>query len=500
MLEAHDVGAIRRAEEALLTTLAPGAGGALMQRAATGLAVACARALGGTLGRVAGARVVVLAGSGNNGGDALYAGAQLARRGARVDAVLLGSRVHEEALATLRHAGGRVETGGDSGGPAVTGSHAGATALLERADLVLDGIVGIGGGGNHRGLRPDAAALVARAEASRGLVVAVDVPSGVDASTGEVDGETVHADLTVTFGATKPGLLIDPGARHAGAVTLVHIGLGPHLPARAAAEVLETDDVAALLPAPGAESDKYARGVVGVVAGSEAYPGAAVLCAGGAVRAGAGMVRYVGPPAATDLVHARWPEVVAGVGRVQAWTVGSGLGEGADAAQRAATALDSYVPVVVDADGLRHLDEARRRPAPTLLTPHAGELARLLDVERTEVESHRLDFARRAAERFGATVLLKGSTTVVAAPDGRVRVNTTATSWLATAGTGDVLAGACGALLAGGLDPLDAGSVGAYLHGLAGRLASEGGPISARDVLAALPRAWRATLHGGEPR
>jgi hydroxyethylthiazole kinase-like uncharacterized protein yjeF len=231
--------------------------------------------------------------------------------------------------------------------------------------------------------------------------------------------------------------------------------------------------------------------VVGVSAGSEHYTGAAVLCVGGAVRGGAGMVRYVGDDAPTELVRRRWPEVVVGEGRVQAWTVGSGGGEGA--AERLATALKDDVPVLVDADALSAFADQPRQGATALLTPHAGELARLLGVERDAVEARRLEHARRAAVELGAVVLLKGTTTVVATPDGRARVNPTGTVALATAGTGDVLAGLCGALLAGGLDPLDAGSVGAWVHGLAGRLAADGGvPISAYDVLDALPAAFRA--------
>ena len=476
MIEAHDVAAVRDAEAELMALLPEGA---LMRRAATGLAVMCAR----TLGRVSGARVVVLAGSGSNGGDALHAGAWLARRGARVDAVLLSARTHQAGLADLRGAGGRVCAVAAGAEPAATGQ---AQALVRVADLVLDGIVGIGGKG---ALRPDVARLAAAASEAGGLLVAVDVPSGVDASTGEVAGAAVRADLTVTFGTHKPGLVIDPGAAYAGAVSLVDIGLGPHL-GQPAAALLEGADVAGLLPTPAGESDKYSRGVVGVVAGSDSYPGAAVLCTGGAVRAGAGMVRYAGPDHAADLVRARWPEVVVGEGRVQAWALGSGLGEGPEAASRVEQALGSDQPAVVDADGLRHL--APGRAAPTLLTPHAGELARLLEVNRAAVEARRLQHARRAAEQFGATVLLKGSTTVVADPGGAVRVNSTGTPWLATAGTGDVLAGICGALLAAGLDPLDAGSVGAWLHGMAGRLAASGAPLSAGQVMEQIPAAWRA--------
>ena len=465
MRRAYAVQDVRAAEQSLLAGLPEGA---LMQRAAAGLAQVCTE----LLGRLYGARVVLLVGSGDNGGDALYAGARLAARGARVDALLLGSRTHEAGLATLLRAGGSVTDG---------------IAALGRADLVVDGIVGIGGKG---GLRDAAADVVAELPRSA-MVVAVDVPSGVDADTGEVTGPAVEADVTVTFGAVKPGLLVDPGADHAGTVELVDIGLTPHLPASPAIESLQAADVRALLPGRDRESDKYRRGVVGVAAGSDRYTGAAVLCVGGAVRGGAGMVRYVGDDAPADLVRRRWPEVVVGEGRVQAWAVGSGGGDGA--AARLEAALEAGVPVLVDADALPALTGSRDRRTDVLLTPHAGELARLLGVDRDDVEARRLEHARRAAGELGAVVLLKGSTTVVAAPDGRVRVNPTGTPALATAGTGDVLAGLCGALLAGGLDPFDAGSTGAWLHGLAGRLAADGGaPISATDVLDALPAAFRS--------
>ena len=475
MRHGYDVQGVRAAETSLLAGLPDGA---LMQRAAAGLARVCVA----LLGRVYGSRVVLLVGSGDNGGDALWAGARLADRGARVDALLLGGRAHAAGLAAFVRAGGRVAEVAEDGAEA---------GLLGRADLVVDGIVGIGGTG---ALRAAAGDLVSRLPAGP-LVVAVDVPSGVDADTGEVAGAVaVRADVTVTFGALKPGLLVDPGAAHAGAVELVDIGLSPHLPDHAAIEVLQAADVRALLPGADRESDKYRRGVVGVAAGSAQYTGAAVLCVGGAIRGGAGMVRYVGDEAPADLVRERWPEVVVGEGRVQAWTVGSGGGDGA--AGRLEAALRAGVPVLVDADALPSLTAltgSRARRTGLLLTPHSGELAKLLGVPREDVEARRLEHAHRAAAELDAVVLLKGSTTVVAAPGGRVRVNPTGTPALATAGTGDVLAGLCGALLAGGLDPFDAGSAGAWLHGLAGRLAADGGaPISAHDVLDALPAAFRA--------
>lgn len=485
MRTAYRVETVRAAERELMARLPEGA---LMQRAAAGLAAACAGMLSARAPSrrrvgVYGARVVLLVGSGDNGGDALHAGARLARRGAGVTAVLLApDRAHPGGLAALRAAGGRT-AGTDGAGP-----------HLDRADLVVDGIVGIGGRG---GLRPDAAALVRRVAEAGTPVVAVDLPSGVDADTGEVHGEAVRATATVTFGAYKPGLLIDPAAGHAGAPRLVDIGLGPHLPARPDLEAFQHADVSALLPRPTAESDKYRRGVVGVVAGSARYPGAAVLAVAGALRGGAGAVRYVGP--AADAVVRRFPETLvtdaspAKAGRVQAWAVGPGLGDGADRRDALQEVLASDVPVLVDADGLRLLDPdaLRARTAPTLLTPHAGEAAALLGSTREEVEACRLAAVRELAARLGVTVLLKGSTTLIApAPGGGepVRVNPTGTPLLATAGTGDVLSGLAGSLLAAGLPARDAAAVGAYVHGLAGRLATT--PPTATDVAAAVPRAW----------
>lgn len=450
--------------------------GALMQRAAAGLAAACAD----LLGRVYGRRVVLLVGSGDNGGDALYAGARLARRGAGVVAVLLSpDRTHPGGLAALRRAGGTVARPGGA-----------AEDLVARADLVVDGIVGIGGKG---GLRPEAEALAEAARASRAAVVAVDLPSGVEADTGEVRGAAVRADLTVTFGTHKPGLLIDPAREYAGTVRLVDIGL--ELPPEAELEALQHADVARLLPVPAAESDKYRRGVVGIAAGSARYPGAAVLAVSGALRGGAGAVRYVGP--AGGAVIARFPETLVSdqgphkAGRVQAWVVGPGAG---DDAGTVAEVLAADVPVLVDADGLRLADRdaVRARTAPTLMTPHAGEAAALLGVAREDVEGARLESVRKLALLYGATVLLKGSTTLVAdAGGGPVRVNATGTPWLATAGSGDVLSGLAGSLLASGLSALDAGSAAAYLHGLAGRYAADGAPTGAHDVAAAVPEAWR---------
>ncbi len=461
MRSAHTVEAVRRAEGALMAALPEGA---LMQRAAAGLAYAVLDLLGQVYGR----RVLLLVGSGDNGGDALYAGAMLARRGVAVEALLLNpEKAHRGGVAAVQHAGGRV------------------VADVEGAltpDLVLDGIVGIGGKGP---LREDAAAVVERL----GDVpfVAVDVPSGVDVDTGEVDGPHVEAAVTVTFGTHKIAHLVDPAAKACGAVHLVDIGLD--LP-DAAVTALQAADATALLPVPDPSAQKYTRGVVGVRAGSERYPGAGVLCTSGASSGFAGMVRYDG--GAAEEVRAAHPEVVVGSGQVQAWVVGSG--GGADAGEALQRSLADGLPLVVDADALAHVTGPLGVPA--LLTPHAGELARMLEVERAQVEAEQLRFAREAATRFEAVVLLKGRHTLVASPDGRVRVSTTGVPWLATAGAGDVLAGLCGALVAAGLDPFDAGSAGAWLHGAAATEAGGGGPITAPDVARALPVVSRRLLRG----
>ncbi len=460
-----------RAAEAVL--LAATREGALMQRAATGLATVCLR----LLGRAHGTRVTLLVGGGNNGGDALLAGAYLAARGARVTAVLLDpARAHSAGLAALRRAGGRT-TGpdGDDG--------------LDRADLVLDGIVGIGGRG---GLRPDAARLAERAAAGPGLTVAVDVPSGVDADTGAVEGAAFAAVHTVTFGAVKPGLVVGEGRGFAGTVHLVDIGLGPHLPPARARQLADAD-VAAHLQPPGPTDDKYSRGVVGVVAGSAAYPGAGVLCTGAALRTRPGLVRYAG--AAGDAVRAAWPEAIVtdgpprDAGRVQAWVAGPGAGTGDDARDALTEVLATDLPVVLDADALtlaaREPDLVRGRAAATVLTPHDREFARF----GTPVGADRIGSTRRLAADLGVVVLLKGDATVVAAPDGTAFVNATGTSDLATAGSGDVLSGVLGSLLARGVPAAEAAAAAAHLHGRAGQVAAARGPIVAGDLVRRLPEA-----------
>ena len=442
-----------------------------MRRAAYGLATVIA----GELGTVAGRRICAVVGSGDNGGDALWAATFLRRRGVHATAVLLApERTHPAALAAFGRAGGRV-----------------VHNIPPATDLVIDGVVGISGRG---GLRADAAAVF---EGNFAPVVAVDIPSGIDVHTGAVDGPHVRAAVTVTFGGLKPvHALADCGR-----VELIDIGLD--LPP-AALRGFEAADVAARWPVPGPRDDKYTQGVTGVLAGSATYPGAAILSAGAAVAATSGMVRYAGS-AAHDVVN-HWPEVVAtpdieSVGRVQAWVVGPGLGIDEKAAAALRFALSSDLPVIVDADGLTLLaaasDLVADRSAPTVLTPHAGEYKRLAGLD---VGADRVDAARRLADTLGASVLLKGNVTVVASPTGPVYLNPAGQSWAATAGSGDILSGVIGSLLAAGIPAAEAAAMAAFVHARAAALAAADpgpgtAPTSAGGILAHL-RAAIATPEG----
>ncbi|WP_432542755.1 bifunctional ADP-dependent NAD(P)H-hydrate dehydratase/NAD(P)H-hydrate epimerase [Kineococcus sp. SYSU DK002] len=466
MIGAHRAQDVRAAERAALAGLAPGT---LMDRAAAALDVVCADLLRDTTAGVAGRSVVVLAGSGDNGGDALLAAARLARRGAAVTALLTADRAHPGALAAAGRAGVRSR-------PWVPGDE----AVCAAADLVLDGIAGLGGRG---GLRP---ALEGLSALTGPVVVAVDLPSGLDADSGAVTGEVAAADVTVTFGTARPAHLLGPAAGFCGRLLVADIGLG-ELPAPAV-ERVEPADVAARWRRARPADDKYSRGVVGVVAGGPDYTGAAVLAVEAAVRAGAGMVRYLGPDHPTELVRQRRPEAVAGPGRVQAWVLGPGVSpDDPEQQARVRDALASGEPAVVDAGALAGLPDALGPQH--VLTPHAGELARLLGVDRAAVEADPLTFARRAHERTGATVLVKGTVTTVVGD--RVLTAAAAPAWLSTAGAGDVLAGILGAALASrpGDDPAVVAADAAVLHGRAAELASAGGPLAALDVADAVPAA-----------
>lgn len=372
--------------------------------------------------------VVVVVGPGNNGGDGLFAAAALAADREVLLWLALGS-AHEAGLAAAFEAGCRevdaVET----------------VESLPDAALVIDALVGIGG---RAGLPETVATFAAAAETLGVPVLSVDLPSGLDADTG-VAHPSFHADCTVTFAAPKHCHVVGEAAERCGDLVVADIGVPV---GDTGVSVAEESDVARWWPVPGPRSHKYTRGVVGLDTGSAEYPGAALLSCAGALHAGPGMVRYLGG-APQDLVLPRFPSVVLGDGRVQALVLGSGWGDLDDSSDRIVAAIARDVPLVLDADALRLLPIAL--PDGSLLTPHAGELARMLDLERADVDADPMGSARRAAAKFGATVLLKGGTQYVATPTGAVTIAVRGPAWTGQAGSGDILAGVCGTLLAAGL-------------------------------------------------
>lgn len=486
--------AVRAAEAPALA-----AGRPLMRWAALQVAATVRRRLAETGTRLRAGRVLVLVGGGNNGGDGLHAAADLAGRGVAVTALLARDEVHPEGLARARAAGVRllpVSTAGQLAHPAWR-------RAAQDAQVWVDALAGIGVRGGLRGQTADLVTeLIALRDRVRPVVVAVDTPSGINADTGRVDGPLLAADHTVTMGAAKAGLLLPPAALHAGTVQVAGLGLEQDFAAQSAlVNRLQPGDVAADWPVPRPTDHKYTRGVLGVVAGSAQYPGAGVLTTGAAVATGCGMVRYLGaePVAARVLDH--YPEVVTAVGRVQALVIGPGIAgqtETARLEQALLTAIDTAPkdrpPAVIwDAGALDLLPRMgwALRATPSVLTPHAGELAGLLGryqerIQRAEVEADPARWAVHTAELTGAVVLLKGPVTIVAQPDGVVFSQADGSPWLATAGSGDVLAGILGALAATSAAPLGrVAAAAALVHGRAATHA--GGPLGAHHLLAAIP-------------
>jgi ADP-dependent NAD(P)H-hydrate dehydratase / NAD(P)H-hydrate epimerase len=411
-------------------------------------------------------RVTVVCGSGSNGGDGKVCARILRERGRDVHVV---------------------DGVGDLGGP----------------DVIVDALFGIG---LRDAPREDAARMIELMNASDRPVVAVDVPSGVNASTGEVPGAVVDAAATVTFGAAKVGLAIAPGRSHAGAVHIAPIGLRPRehehalVPASALLEV----------PRKRADSTKYSAGSVLVVGGSRGLTGAPMLAALAAFRADAGYVAVAAPESTLPVLETALLEVLKrplpedssgrllprssdaileAAEKADAVAIGPGLGRSDGTVELVRILLEQLeLPVVLDADALWQL-EPFARAAPTVLTPHSGELARLIGLESRDVDAHRLDAARRTASRYGAIVLLKGAGTIVASPREGVLVAGYGTPALATAGTGDVLTGIVAAFLAKGMDARLAAGAAAVAHGVAAELVDPQPGTIASDLLPALQRA-----------
>ena len=406
--------------------------------------------------------VLVVAGSGNNGGDGLFAAAQLAER--RPVLVWRAFReAHAEGFAAAQAAGCREVDA------------VGAVGALADCALVIDAVTGLG---SRPGLPEALATFVEACDASAVPVLSVDLPSGLDADSGALH-TSFTAVRTVTFATAKPCHVLEPAASRCGRVQVVDIGVDIE---ETALRQAEASDIAWWWPVPQADSDKYSRGVVMLDTGSEQYQGAAILSCSGALHAGTGMVRYTGR-APSGLILSRFPSVVIGDGRSQAVVLGSGWGDVDGGEGRVALARMHGIPAVVDADALHWLPSGRLDG--WLLTPHAGELARLLGCTRSHVENQPLSCVREAARHTGATVLLKGATQYVAEPSGRVTIAVAGPHWTAQAGSGDVLAGICGALLAAGLPAWQAGVAGASIQAMAA--AEHPGPLTPDELAAKLP-------------
>jgi hydroxyethylthiazole kinase-like uncharacterized protein yjeF len=489
----------------------------LMERAGAGVA-------GAVEELAADGPVTVVCGKGNNGGDGLVV-ARLLRQAGHHVAVVCTSDPQEyagDARANLQRLPGPAPLRLDGTHWPRAGDPAGGAAAEEVVDVfvrgaaVVDALLGTGFEGEPHGAVAEAIDAINRARAP---VVSVDVPSGVDASTGVVAANAVHAVVTVTFHAAKPGLWIFPGKAHAGSVRVIDIGIPRGAPS-AASIGLMGERVLGQLPARDASWTKFKSGQVLLVGGSLGLTGAPAMAARASMRAGAGyvtacvpasvqaalagsgtpelMTRGLPDDGAGSLAAEGAEQVLAASVRVGALALGPGLGraEGAAALARA-VAAQAAVPMVIDADGLNahagRLGDLAGRSAPTVLTPHAGELGRLLGLESAEIERERLRHVRAAAEMSGAVVVLKGDDSLIADPGGRVAVSPGATPALATAGTGDVLTGVVAALLAQGLEPFVAAAAGVWLHAQAGREAVrrlgavEG--VIASDVIEALPAA-----------
>jgi NAD(P)H-hydrate epimerase len=470
----------------------------LMERAGLGLADLVLRVA--PQGRVA-----VVCGKGNNGGDGFVCARRLRELGREVDVLLLGAADELRGDARANH--DRL-----LGAPAAAFS----PEALEGAAAVVDAILGTGFSGTPR---EPAAGAIAAINGTGATVVACDVPSGVDASTGEIAAEAVRAEATATFHAAKPGLWIAPGKSHAGEVTVIDIGIPPGGPIDPSVGLI-SEWVTAEIPRRGTESTKFAAGSVLVCGGSIGLTGAPSMASEAAMRAGAGYVTALVPSSLNLVFETRLLEVMTvplpdhegaltaegadtvleRAHRADALILGPGLGRAATAfelARRLAEAAS--VPLLLDADGLNAhaeaLDALARRPAPTVLTPHAGELARLLGSDSAAVSARRLHGAREAAASAGAIVVLKGDDTIVARPDGAAAVNRGGAAALATAGTGDVLSGVIGAYLAKRMDPFAAACAGVLVHSTAGRIAADrigAEGVIAGDVIEALPPALRA--------
>lgn len=532
MIEAYTGAAVRAAEQPMLDA---GYGDILMRRAALGLSRVCETHLrrANRKGLLSGTTAVILVGSGNNGGDGLWTGSFLRRAGVTVTAILTGSRAHPEGLKALRALGGsvvRLEGRSEASGPDTTVDSSisrfhmvdrgQALSKLTSAHLVIDAMLGTGASG---GLRGEPAALVAdfnnfQCTSPTGpRIVACDVVSGVDADTGEAPEPVLQAHATVTFGAAKVAHVVAPGEQASGQLTVIPIGIEDRLE-NPSVYRLEAKDILAAWPRPTPTDTKYTRGVLGVVAGTPMYPGAAIMSTHASVNAGAGMVRFLGDATTRGMVLSASPEVVCSDDQpwdvhVQAWLAGPGVANDESQSARVQAVVEAQEPAVLDAGALTPAAQFvadGKLGAHKILTPHAGELAQVFEwlkgfgiaaetPDRPRIEAAPVHWAREAARLTGATVLLKGATTIIASPssaeDGLEPVCLSighASPWLATAGSGDTLAGILGTVVAHVSEHTDS------LRGL-GKWACGDGRWAAAAALGAGVHALASRVDGAGP-
>lgn len=488
----------------------------LMERAGQGVV----DAIEGTLIDIEGNRCAIICGKGNNGGDGFVVARLLTRRGSKVETYLLGKKEEMSGDAKTN-----LDRFLEMGGEIREIDHIDQISSPLTADIVVDAIFGTGIKGEVRGLPAEVIELMNR---SKGTVVAVDAPSGLNTDTGAIEGPCVRAEVTATMGLPKIGLLLYPGKAYAGRIEVVDIGVPSQVIEKAglAIEHLEQNDIASILPLRAPNAFKGDCGRVTVIAGSVGMTGAAALCCQGALRSGAGMTILGIPSSLNDVMETKLTETMTTplaetdertlslaaepeIDTLLEWgdilALGPGLSQNSETGELVRKLLRKLLkPTVIDADGLNalagHTDCLRDCHAELILTPHIGELSRLIDQPIADIEKAIVDIARQTAADLGVVLVLKGAPTIVAEPSGSVYINSTGNAGMATAGCGDVLTGMIAGLLAQGLKGIDAARAGVYLHGLAGDIgAREKGQwgLIAGDIAEAVPEAILTVSHTG---
>ena len=450
---------------------------------------------------LAGKRITVLCGKGNNGGDGFVAARRFSELGAHVSAILVqgkpATHLADEMLQRLRNTTVRVIDYGVESGSAMQ--------ALVCADYIIDGVFGIG---FHGQIPENLNEIFNTAEASRAEVLALDIPSGVQGDTGAVAGKCIRADYTVTFTTMKPGQVIRPGRDYCGTVFVAPVGIPASLISEqeSALNITEEEYLRQLSKPRTSDSNKGTYGTLLSVCGSEGMAGAAYLSAAAALRCGVGLVHVALPESIYPIVSSRLAEPVftllrydrnglapqcteklkSAAGRATACLIGCGLGQERVTQNLVYSLVESLkCPMVIDADGINalagNIDRLYGKKAPVILTPHPGEMARLMKTSISEIQAHRVEFAKKLSSQYDVIVVLKGEGTVIASPDGCVFLNPTGNPGMATGGSGDVLAGMIASFLAQGEDPYFSAVAGTYLHGLAGDICSKN--LSQRAML-----------------